>query len=525
MNNKKDNLLIGLIVGILLLSIIPFRLSYAETKNSEETVESSSSSLEKVNNIDTTEIIESSSAVADSEISASETSTEHLSESSSSSDKTEQSTDNSSQKNTLDTTSKEQIEDKDKSKTSIPTLAELENSWDLEEVIDADGYYILLKKYKEKASADVVIPGAVMDGPMVWPIKIQFVDQDKNNTSNPEKSVWKYRFNADPQGKPIANITSVTAQEVMGYKPKVKGTIMDFAFSVGSSVHPDNNQHQSFPEMKKLDLQYLDVSDVTSMNYLATYMSNLESINVKNWDVRKVTGLSRGFYRNNNLSELIGLETWDLAAIKDLSYFLSLDWSLRKDSVAPIQNWFTNSAPPLTDISYMLWNISNFDGTLSLITDGWLEASKSIKNMQGAFGGMTSVETIDLTGWMPNNVVNTSELFQSNKKLNRLLGTEEWTCEQLEYTKWMFAGTNLEIINLTKLNPVQLETNTFYPNSFVGDKDPTPKKLLVINDQSTVVKNYDYKNDFRIKMDYPYLDSNNGVFFNKDTKKLFIEMK
>ncbi|WP_261321855.1 DUF3324 domain-containing protein [Enterococcus raffinosus] len=179
MNNKKDNLLIGLIVGILLLSIIPFRLSYAETKNSEETVESSSSSLEKVNNIDTTEIIESSSAVADSEISASETSTEHLSESSSSSDKTEQSTDNSSQKNTLDTTSKEQIEDKDKSKTSIPTLAELENSWDLEEVIDADGYYILLKKYKEKASADVVIPGAVMDGPMVWPIKIQFVDQDK----------------------------------------------------------------------------------------------------------------------------------------------------------------------------------------------------------------------------------------------------------------------------------------------------------------------------------------------------------
>jgi len=99
-------------------------------------------------------------------------------------------------------------------------------------------------------------------------------------------------------------------------------------------------------------LQTWDMRNVSKMSGMFFYCLQLQSVDVTGWQLLGGPSLSSLFYRCYNLTEIIGYETWDVSQVTSLQYTFervakaSLDFS----------NWNTTGA--LTDVSRMLASAS-----------------------------------------------------------------------------------------------------------------------------------------------------------------------
>ena len=510
MNNKKDKLLIGLIVGILLLSIIPFRLSYAETENSEETVESSSSSLEKVNNIDTTGIIESSSAVADPIVESSESS-------SSNKDSMKQSTETSTQESTTETKEGEQTKTINNSSTVPTTLTELENFWDIYIDHTVTHPNVTLLAYKWGAPSDVIIPGSVLgNNGLEYKVWVRFTP-DGGDPWNPDTSIWKHWWSAsfDPKNKITEGtipITSVTVKKIGKFAPEVVGT-MAYAFSQGTNV-VSGHEKEVFTELESLDLRNLETWNVTDMFALVQNAQKLTTVDVSGLYVQKVTNLANAFYLNKNLKRVMGLETWRPEKAQVLGYLFSADINLNQDDIRAVLGWFNGYAPQVENIEYMFYNCHQLTGELDL--SNWQNVAPYITNMRGTFMGAKNLTKIIL----PNNLENVvlmNETFWSTSALKEIEGLSEITFNTVQTMEDTFNNSGVEVLNLKNFQGVQLANNMINTFSY-GSK----KNLLILNNDSITnnnnpLKKYNYSQDNRVKFNFPYLDPNGGEFPDKKT--------
>ena len=147
--------------------------------------------------------------------------------------------------------------------------------------------------------------------------------------------------------------------------------------------------------LKKVDMTGWDISNVRTLNYLFYRCNSLTEIKgIENWDLRNATSgsvyakeLDKTFYGCSSLTSLDAIKNWDVSNMEGLTHTFDSCTSLI--SADAIKNW---------DVSKVRTLYSTFSGCSSLASldlSNWADTVA----MQYTFSGCTSLTSLNLSGW------------------------------------------------------------------------------------------------------------------------------
>ena len=248
------------------------------------------------------------------------------------------------------------------------------------------------------------------------------VAHKKNETYEGRKisQVWKIADNNDTK---IVS-TEQKARWVNAVKDKCTTVVFDESFSAARPV----NCRDWFNGFSKLttikNLQYLNTSEVTSMNKMFYNCKALTTLDLSNFDTQNVTDMNYMFYNCKALTTL------------DLSNF---------------------DAQNVTDISYMFYGCSSLE-TLNM---SGFKAEK-LKKMTNLFTGCSALKTLDMSEFNVGTVTSLSNLFNKCSALKELDLTS-FNTENVKNMSSMFSGCSaLEVLDLTSFRNSYIKFNKIY---------------------------------------------------------------
>lgn len=277
------------------------------------------------------------------------------------------------------------------------------------------------------SSKDIVVPSEI-DGKQV------FIDR------------FKTKFSPE--------VTSVIFLSQNGKKTKIKGDFSQFFYR--------------YEDLKKVDFNGLDLSDVTSLTNLFGSCSSLTEINgLDNLDISNINDISFMFSGCTSLKNIEFLKNWDVSNLKNFSSLFNECESL--EDLTPLKNWNTSKAE---DFGYMF----AYCESLRDITPIQNWDVSNVISMMAMFRQCSSLKNIDLSMWNPISLERADMLFQGIGKISDTLF--------VNLSQW-----NLENVNIE--------------NIFLGLGNSSYKILVVTDDEK--LKNYDYKGR--------YMSGNSMTFF------------
>lgn len=122
-----------------------------------------------------------------------------------------------------------------------------------------------------------------------------------------------------------------------------------------------------------LDISWLDVSNITNMENMFGYCSNITTVDVSNWDTSNVTDMSSMFLDCRKLTTL-DVSSWNTSNVTDMNSMFS-------------------SCNKLITVDVSNWNTSN-------VTD-----------MGSMFSGCDKLTTLDISNWDTGNVMRSDYMF------------------------------------------------------------------------------------------------------------------
>lgn len=167
----------------------------------------------------------------------------------------------------------------------------------------------------------------------------------------------------------IANAIRTKSGTETQYKPSEMANAIN---SMPTKASPD---YVSFYRYRgaSLDISWLDVSNITNMENMFFYCSNITTVDVSNWDTSNVTDMSSMFSDCRNLTTL-DVSSWNTSNVTDMkSMFLSCNKLITVD----VSNWNTSN---VTDMGYM-------------------------------FSGCGKLTTLDISNWDTGNVTRSDYMF------------------------------------------------------------------------------------------------------------------
>ena len=182
-----------------------------------------------------------------------------------------------------------------------------------------------------------------------------------------------------------------------------------------------NIDFSGFSSLKRVILNKIDTSRVTSLSNMFADCSSLVSVNLGSINTRNVSSFRDMFARCNSLQSI------------DLS-------NINTDKATDMQGVFYH-CPNLRDINVSTWNTSNvtnfqgmFDGCSQL-------SSLNIKNfntskatiLKDMFYGCTQLKILDLSSFVLNENVNDSGMFTTPGKTELLVLTNDTKLKNLDY--------------------------------------------------------------------------------------------
>ena len=187
---------------------------------------------------------------------------------------------------------------------------------------------------------------------------------------------------------------------------------------------------------------YLNTSNCTSL-YLLFYAcdSYLTSVNMTGWDTSKVTNLHYAFYRNNQLTEIIGIEDIDTSSLVDARGIF-------------------NITPKLTTLDLSKWDVSKVQvlsrafsgcGATTINISTWNTCSAT--TMESMFESCALTE-LDITHFDTSNVTILSDMF-SNVKISSI-DLSGWDVRKVQQTRLMFNSGSIKEIKLDGWNTESL---------------------------------------------------------------------
>ena len=174
-----------------------------------------------------------------------------------------------------------------------------------------------------------------------------------------------------------------------------------------------------------IDLSNFDTSKVTDMTYMFSNSTNLTSLNLSNFDTSKVTGMSSMFDNLHSLTtlNLSNFNTSQVTDMSDMFYGVSNLTSLNLSSfdTSKVTNMSTMFAcmSNLTSLNLSNFNTSNVTNmggmfasihNLTTLNLSNFDTSK-VTDMNSMFGNMSSLTTLNLSNFDTSKVTNTRTMF------------------------------------------------------------------------------------------------------------------
>ncbi len=171
------------------------------------------------------------------------------------------------------------------------------------------------------------------------------------------------------------------------YFPKTKGELISIL------------EEKSYRSKRKLDLNDIDVSEITDMSELFRKCNNLSEVEVSNWDTSNVINMEDMFKECKNIKK-ISCENWDVSNVTNMKGVFNFCKNLEMD----LSFW---------DVSKMELSDGMFCGC-SKFTGKGLE-NWNVKNLESAiamFAGCNNIN-FDINAWKPENLKKMTFMFSN----------------------------------------------------------------------------------------------------------------
>ena len=209
-----------------------------------------------------------------------------------------------------------------------------------------------------------------------------------------------------------------------------------------SNVTNMRSMFSSMYNLTTLDLSNFDTSKVTDMNSMFSDMSKLTSLNLPNFDTSQVTNMSGMFSGMSKLTSL-NLPNFDTSNVTNMQYmFFNMPSLTTLDLSSFDTSQVTNMSGMFLGMSKLTsLNLPNFD-------------TSNVTNMKSMFHNMSSLTTLNLSNFNTSKVTNMDSMFSHMSSLTTL-NLSNFNTSQVTDMKSMFLGTS----NLTSLNLSNFDTS------------------------------------------------------------------
>ena len=280
------------------------------------------------------------------------------------------------------------------------------------------------------------------------------------------------------------------------------------------------NVFAGMSNIRKIDLENLDVSNVVNMSSMFYGCTRLVELNLDGWDTSNVTDMFMMFSQCINLEKL-NMSNWNTARVNITGYMFEKCKNLVELN---LNNWDTGN---VTDMQAMFYSCTNLK---KLEINRW-DVSK-VKKMESIFCECKNLVELDLNNWDTSNSVYMSTVFSGCTKLKKLK-VSNWKLASTIKTDRTFQDTpNLCFLDLNGWNMDATKENVVYSPFCIINYEKAP---LLIRTRDNVLKDYDYSEDNRkyftttLKVDGDYakfrIDSDEeNVSYSENKKEKYITL-
>ena len=210
-------------------------------------------------------------------------------------------------------------------------------------------------------------------------------------------------------------------------------------------VYLNTNTQYMFSFMRNLttlNLSNFDTSNVTNMRSMFSSMYNLTTLDLSNFDTSKVTDMNSMFSDMSKLTSL-NLPNFDTSNVTNMGYMFSGMSKLTSLNLSSFDtSQVTNMSGMFLGMSKLTsLNLPNFD-------------TSNVTNMKSMFHNMSSLTTLNLSNFNTSKVTNMDSMFSHMRSLITL-NLSNFNTSQVTDMKSMFLGTS----NLTSLNLSNFDTS------------------------------------------------------------------
>lgn len=190
--------------------------------------------------------------------------------------------------------------------------------------------------------------------------------------------------------------------------------------------------YNSCNEIQYLNMKNCKFGKMKSISFFFSDLSNLQEVNILNWDLGQVTFIKGLFCNNPKLTKVYGIENLNIGNVHGIS-------SMFRNCIS------------LTELDLSSWNTEN------------------INTFGAMFSGCKNLKTIgDISSWNTNKVRWMKSMFKGCKNLNNIPGIENLKLPNCENCSRMFIDcTNMDFeLNLSNWNlPSDVEWDDMFLNS------------------------------------------------------------
>lgn len=254
-----------------------------------------------------------------------------------------------------------------------------------------------------------------------------------NGTYTPQEGV-------DGFSKVIARVVP-TKRVVIPSKTQISNTQIIDGYWAGELVDTStmtdmSNMFRNCSQLQTLDVSNWDVSNATYINAAFMNCSSLEVLDVSKWDTRKVISMSGTFQGCSKLTT-IDVSKWDTSSLTNIAGMFQNCNSVKSLDMAHFDVSRCTSFLYLFSFCSSLENITCKDFNTRNVTDmsscfGYCSSLKTldltgwdmrkVTRMEYVFNRCTSLEVLDITGWNMESTTGTAHFSSSCDSLQSIIG-------------------------------------------------------------------------------------------------------
>ncbi len=218
------------------------------------------------------------------------------------------------------------------------------NKWDVSEAGDGRVMAYMLNDEENPGNYKVIIAG---DGGVYANPK-----HDRGNKGTEIPGLLKGFTNVKKMDVTYLNVSQLT----------------DMSYMFGDSG-VNANANDAFKGTEIIGLENWNVSKATNMSYMFSDCSQLTDLDLSGWDTSSVTSMYSMFYNCSQLSNIGDLSDWNTSSVTDMSGMFN--WCHQLTSLGDLSGWDTTN---ITSMSTMFYYCSQLSTTITIrgnVTSYW----------------------------------------------------------------------------------------------------------------------------------------------------------